>query len=43
MTYRVSNELGAGNPKTAKYVCNLGLGMVAAATSCLGLLILTFR
>lgn len=40
---RVSNELGAGNPRAAHYVCNLGLSVVLAATCCLSLPIFIFR
>ena len=40
---RVANELGAGNPRAAYHVCNLGLGLVLAATCCLSLPILIFR
>ena len=40
---RVSNELGAGNSKVAKHVCNLGLSVVAASTCFLGLFIFVVK
>jgi len=40
---RVSNELGAGNPKTARHTTNVGLFLTLTTTTCLNVPIFFFR
>lgn len=40
---RVSNELGAGNPKTARHTSNVGLFLTLTTTTCLNVPIFFFR
>ncbi len=40
---RVSNELGAGNPKTARHTTNVGLFLTLTTTICLNVPIFFFR